>query len=480
VACFIAFPPVDAGFLAFLALVPLALYFRFSRAGPLAVASGAFGLAFFGALLSWIRLFGMAAYVALVIVQTLWLVGAFLAGRVLRDRLPEGWKVVAFPITVVVAEFARSNLPWGGFSWGGLGYTQHDNLSMLRLAPYTGVWGISFLVALVNSMMAEAIVVRRGRAVGWMAGAVALILLPGLLPVSTPQGKRASLAMVQGNVPENTLDPKADDEIVLQNHVSLTRTLEGRNLSLIVWAEGALERDPFKDRHFGDAISRTIEGTGVPLVAGATFDSARPGPRGVKNMTLMYRADGSLAGLYIKQRLVPFGEWVPLRRILQPVVPEISRIPVDLVKGSRSTVFTIPEGRFASVICYESTYPDLVRSFVRKGARMLVVSTNNSSYGRTPQSDQHLAFSQLRAAEQRMWVAHTAISGGSAVISPEGRITQATGLFEQAVITPTIRFATSVTPYARFGDWFPLAALISMVAALLLSGIQVFRRRALP
>ena len=462
-----------------MALVPLALYFRSSRAGPIIAAATAFGLTFFGLLLNWIRLFGMAAYVALVIVQTLWVTVAFLGGLMLRDRLPGRWKVVAFPITVLVGEFARSNLPWGGFSWGGLGYTQHDNLPMLRLAAYAGVWGVTFIVALVNSMLAEAILgLRRLRlAAAWVVGAVVLMVLPALLPVTTPGGKRARIAMVQGNVPENTVDPNADDLIVLQNHVGMTRRFDTSGISLVVWAEGTLERDPFEDPDFGAAVSETIKHTGTPLLAGATYDSPRPGPPGVKNMSLMYQADGSLSGVYIKQRLVPFGEWVPLRSILEPLVPEIRRVPVDLVRGTRSTVFQIPDGKFASVICYESTYPDLVRSFVTRGARMLVVSTNNSSYGRTPQSEQHLAFSQLRAAEQRMWVAHTAISGNSAVITPEGRITQSTGLFRQEVLTPTIRFATRVTPYARFGDWLPLAALSVMVAAILAAGFRILRSR---
>jgi apolipoprotein N-acyltransferase len=460
------------------ALVPVALYFRSSRAGPVIAAATAFGLTFFGLLLNWIRLFGMAAYVALVIVQTLWVAVAFLGGLALRNRLPERWKVVAFPVTFLVGEFARSNLPWGGFSWGGLGYTQHDNLPMLRLAAYTGVWGITFIVALVNSMLAEAILgLKRLRlAAAWVVGAAVVMVLPALLPVTTPAGKRIRIAMVQGNVPENTVDPNADDLMVLENHVGLTRNLETSGLSLVVWAEGTLERDPVKDPDFGAAVSETIRHTGTPLLAGATFDSSRPGPPGVKNMSLMYQADGSQSGLYIKQRLVPFGEWVPLRGILEPLVPEIRRVPVDLVRGRRSTVFQVPEGRFASVICYESTYPDLVRSFVTRGARMLVVSTNNSSYGRTPQSEQHLAFSQLRAAEQRMWVAHTAISGNSAVITPEGRIIQSTDLFTQEVLTPTIRFATRVTPYARLGDWVPLASLTVMVVALLATGVRFLRR----
>jgi apolipoprotein N-acyltransferase len=277
-------------------------------------------------------------------------------------------------------------------------------------------------------------------------------------------------------VPENTLDPHADDEVVLSNHVDLTKQIDGRGFSLLVWAEGALEQDPLRTPTFGAAVEQSVTHTDLPLLAGATFDSSLAGVRGERNMSMMFRKDGSLSGIYVKQKLVPFGEWVPLRRILEPLVPEISRIPVDLVPGRESTVFSIPEGKFASVICYENTYPGLVRSFVRRGARMLVVSTNNSSYARTPQSEQHLAFSQLRAAEQRMWIAHTAISGTSGVITPGGRVTRTTPLFEPAIMTPTIRFATMITPYARFGDWFAFAALVPFVGALLVTVARRLRR----
>ncbi|MDQ4149946.1 MAG: apolipoprotein N-acyltransferase [Actinomycetota bacterium] len=460
-----AFPPVDAGWVAFVALVPLALVFKQARPLELGAASAAFGLVFFGALVEWIRLFGVPAFVGLVVVQTLWIVLALQLGRLFRDRLATDWKLIAFPVAMLAGEFARAHLPWGGFAWGGLGYTQHDNLPLLRMASYTGVWGVSFVIALVNSLLTEALLVLRKRprkALVCLAAAGVAAVAPALLPVPTPQGRSARLALVQGNVPEGTVDPSSDDDVVLRNHLGLTRQIQSKDVSMVVWPEGAVEKDPFNPEVIA-SFREAVGITGAPLLAGATFESPTPPPPGPKNTSLMFGKEGTFEGMYVKQRLVPFGEWVPLRKFLEPLVPDIQRVPFDLVPGRRSTVFSIGEGRLASVICYENTYPGLVRSFVQQGARMLVVSTNNSSYGRSPQSEQHLAFSQVRAAEQRMWVAHAAVSGISGVVTPEGRVTETTGLFAPAVMTPTVRFATTVTPYARFGDWLPFACLAVLI-----------------
>ena len=124
------------------------------------------------------------------------------------------------------------------------------------------------------------------------------------------------------------------------------------------------------------------------------------------------------------------------------------------------------------MICYETAYPELVGSFVAKGARMIVVSTNNASYRRTPASAQMVTLSQLRAAEQRMWVTQSALTGISAVIAPTGKVVEQTKLFETRVMTPTIRFATTRTPYGRFGDWFPAAVLLLGLAAMVAGAVR--------
>ncbi|MGH2718403.1 MAG: apolipoprotein N-acyltransferase, partial [Actinomycetota bacterium] len=152
----LAFPPADWGPLAFIALVPLAALFRRARTSQVAAAAAAFGVAFFSLLLPWIHLFGLVAYLLLVAVETLFVVAAMALGAVARRHLPGRLGVLAFPTAYLAAEYARSHLPVGGFPWGGLGYSQHNNPLVLHLAAYTGVWGVTFLVATVNALVAEA------------------------------------------------------------------------------------------------------------------------------------------------------------------------------------------------------------------------------------------------------------------------------------------------------------------------------------
>lgn len=425
-------------------------------------------MTFFGLLVSWIRLFGIPAYVALVMSQTAWVVLSLQAGRALQAHLAGRCRVLAFPLAFLAGEYLRSHFPLGGFPWGGLGYSQHNNLPILALAAYTGVWGLSLLVATSNVLLAQGLLRMRAsgpRALVWLAAAAALAVVPAALPVPRPDGPTARIALVQGNAPRGTDDFHADDLQVLRNHIRLTETLKPGEVSLVVWPEGSVERDPFSNPRFGAALEEAIRSAQAAFLVGATLEV--PDDRFL-NTSLFFRPDASLAGRYEKIHLVPFGEYVPARSLLEPLVQELQRVPRDGIPGREHTVFSIPEGSFASIICYESTFPNLVRTFVNRGAQLLVVSTNNSSYERSGASEQHVAFSQLRAAEHRMWVAHAALTGISAVVAPSGQVRALTELFEPALLTPTVLFATERTIYARFGDWLAIGATAIVAAFFLL------------
>ena len=466
-----AFPPLDWGTLAWVALVPLALVAR--RGGPraVAVASSAFGLWFFGLLFPWIHLFGMAAYLLLVTLEAAFVAAALTLGTVLRRHLPERAGALAFPVAFVVAEYLRSHLPFGGFPWGGLGYSQHNNALVLHLAAYTGVWGVSFLVALVNALLADGVLAAARRR-HWPRAAVpaglavALVLAPALLPVGIPRGAAATLAIVQGNAPlQDPADPHALDQEALQRQVGLTNQLAGKKVALVVWPESSVGHDPFSDPSLLNPLLDSIHRVDAPFLVGTTIPI--PGTPGrdagagrFRNESLFFNSSGFLVARYVKMHLVPFGEYVPGRRLLAGWIKELRRVPNDGVPGARPTVFSIPEGTFASAICYETAYPELVGGFVAHGARMLIISTDNSSYRRSAASAQMVAISQLRAAEQRMWVTQAALTGISAVIAPDGHVVARTGLFTSALLTPTVRFATGTSVYGRFGDWFPVLILL--------------------
>ncbi|MGH2720244.1 MAG: apolipoprotein N-acyltransferase [Actinomycetota bacterium] len=472
----LAFPPADAWPLAFVALAPMAFVFLRPHRHPVGAASAAFGVTFFGLLLSWIRLFGPEAYVALVAAETVLVVAALGAGGAAARRLPPPWGAILFPVAFLAGEYVRSRLLFGGFGWGGLGYTQHDHPALLRLAAYTGVWGLTLVVAATGLLLERALtLVRRSplRAAACVSAGVLLVVLPGRLPVGAPGGSGARIAVVQGDAPEGTADPSADDRDVLRSHLTLTAPLADRDPSLVVWPESAVDIDPFRDPEVMDALVDSVRAIRAPFLVGATTDE--PDGR-FRNSSLLVTPDGKVSQRYDKQHLVPFGEYVPFRRILVPLVDELQRVPRDGIPGSEATVLTIPEGRFSVAICFESTFPGIVRQFVDRGAGLLIVSTNDSSFGRTAAAAQHLAFAQVRAAEHRTWVLQAALTGISAAVAPSGEVVARTDLFEPAVLVQDVRFATARTVYARLGDWLPALCLAALVTALVAGAARARRR----
>ncbi|MBW3588883.1 MAG: apolipoprotein N-acyltransferase [Actinobacteria bacterium] len=467
---FLAFPPVDLGPVAFIALVPLALVFRGATPRVTIVAAWSFGIVFFGSLLYWIQLFGPEAYTGLVILQAGWV--TVILG-VARRWLPAGDRggLLTFCGAFLAAEFIRAQIPFGGFTWGGLAYSQHDYPAFLRLTAITGAWGLTLAILVVNCAIAKVIENRRQplSSLPFLAGAAAMLLLPFAVPLPMPAGGEARLALVQGNLPEALRleggGAQGDDVVVFENHVEVTRRV-GERVDLVVWPESSLDTDPRSDPYFGPRLEEIISEVGAPFLVGVPIDQP---DETFRNTSLFFGPDGALIDRYDKRHLVPFGEYIPARRFLVGAmgsfVEELQRVPRDGIPGREITVFDLPEGRFASVICFESTFPSLVRSFVQEGARLLVVSTNNVSFERTAASRQHLAFSQVRAAEHRMWVAHAALTGISAMVDPEGRVLERTELFEQALIEANVRFSTAITPYGRFGDWLPWMTFILMVGS---------------
>jgi apolipoprotein N-acyltransferase len=189
------------------------------------------------------------------------------------------------------------------------------------------------------------------------------------------------------------------------------------------------------------------------------------------NSNRLYEPDGRLQGTYSKQHLVPFGEYVPWRGTLG-FIDELRQIPYDFAAGDHNTIFRVTGHPIGTVICFESAFGPLVRSVVRDGAHAVVVSTNNRSYRRSGNSAQHLANSQMRAAETARPVVQASVSGISAVIDPDGSVHDTTDLFEKAIVTTTITTTAGETPYVRFGDWVVLLA----AAGILVAGAVAARR----
>jgi len=485
---FLANPPVQFEPIAFVALVPLLWALRRSRPRRGWLLAFVFGAVYFGATLYWITLFGTLAWSSLSLASAgiLGLAG-LLTPLVWRDERPVR-SVLGIAALWTVVEYLRALWPLGGFTWGGLGYTQPDNGFLMPLASVTGVWGMSFVVAAVNGLVllgVDAIAGGRRRAAGrWGSGprraavvlgfGAALVLVPGLIPIPAPGGPAVDVAILQGNDIEHRLrDPFVEDRRIAANFGRLQLGLAGDPPDLSVWPENALDEDPARAPAFGSLVRRTVTAVGRPALIGAITGS----PAGRQfNEGQVYDGRARLVDRYRKVHLVPFGEYVPWRSVLG-WISALRQIPRDLTPGTRPHTVACPAGdagcgglagmRFGTVICFENTFPSLDRRLVAEGAEFLVVQTNNASYGRTAASRQHLIMSRLRAVENGRWVVHAAISGISAFVDPHGAVHQATGLFALATDRMSIRASTARTLYTRLGDWFPWAsgaAVLGLIA----------------
>ena len=482
---FCAFPPIDAGWASFAALVPLFLALRGARGRAGFLVGFAFGLAFMGPFIWWISLFGYLGWGVLVLAQALFF-AAFGWFAAWASRGAAG-RLIGVPLLFTAAEVLRTRWPLGGFSWGDLGYAQHDGGTLLALARIGGVHTVTLALAAFNTLIAEVFVTgrvwRRGLALIIAVGiAVGPLWLP--LGLAGPRTGELDVALVQGNVPRGRFSggfgdrvgvgrQGPEDSVIVANHIRLSEPLASRPPNLVVWAENSVDRDPFTNPAIGQMIEQTVRRVGAPFVVGAILDA----PTGrFRNTTLLYSSTGLVTARYDKIHLVPFGEYVPWPR-LRRYISALKQIPADGVPGKEPVVFDIGRAKIGTVICFESTYPSLARDFVRAGAELLVVSTNNASFRRSPAAKQHVAMSQLRAVEEGRTVLHTAISGITAVIDARGQILDETGLFRAAVVRRTVPLARGETPYARFGEAIELGLLALGAAAALMACARMIGRR---
>lgn len=460
--------------MAFVALIPLLWLLR--RATPRRgfLLGFAFGVAYFGAVLYWILLFGEMAWIALVVVSALF-IGAFgaLAPVIWRGAHPIA-STFGLAALWTVLEWLRAMFPLGGFAWGGLATTQVGDPALLPLASVTGGWGIAFVVVVVNGLLLLAFERWRARrlfAAPLVLLAAALVLAPSLLPAPAPDGRRLSIATVQVDVGRAAgLAPVAKDRAIARMHTALHRTLAGRAPDLVVWGESSLDpgaNDPATLRE----VQRAIRAVGAPTLLSTT----RPGPTGgLRRDAVLVSASGVEEDAYSKVHLVPFGEFVPWRAALG-WISALGQIPYDLTPGERvhpiSGAGLPPIG---AVVCYENSFPGIDRTLVAQGSQLLVVLTNNASYEDTAASRQHVLMSRLRAVEEGRWVVHAAISGVSAIIDPSGGVAAEAGLFRPEVLEAEVQTSTVRTPYSRLGDWVPW---LSMAFAFAMAAAP--RRRAL-
>lgn len=488
-----AFAPAGAWPLAVVspALLVVALSGRTLRA---AFAVGlAFGIAFFFPLLAWVVNLAWFAWVALAIASALIFAVFAVAQRLLLNL--RGW-----PLAVagwwVAAEAFRDRWPWGGFPWGRLAMSQ-AGLPTQGWAAIGGPPALSFVVALTGALLAWLLLTvlagagpagpdvadgtrtagrwrRTGVAAAAFAATAAASCLPALLPLDpVPAGaKTAVVAAIQGNVPRaRSLEAQLDEEQVTLNHASATEKLAADVAAgklprpdLVVWPENSTDIDYTQDAQIYQEIAGAAGAIGRPVLVGAVLQYPE------RNAGVLWLPGKGPTSMYVKRRLVPFGEYIPFRSLISKVTSLTQLQPQDFTPGHQTVTFGVGQIRLGDVICYEVAFDDLVRSEVTAGANVLAVQSNDATFERegpiTEESGQQLAMARLRAVEFDRAVVYASTTGYSAIIAPNGQVITRSGLWQQAELEARVPLLTASTLATRLGAWPEWAIVAATTLAL--------------
>jgi len=320
---------------------------------------------------------------------------------------------------------------------------------------------------------------------GGLACAIAVLLLPLLVPRPT-DGPTARFLAVQGNVPRPGLDFNAERRAVLDNHARVTQQAAAAvkagtrpKPDLVVWPENASDIDPLRNPDAANVISGTVDAINTPLILGAVLDEPRPM---VSNASLLYLPGRGLAGRYVKRHPVPFAEYIPYRSFFRHFSDKVDLVYSDFTAGKTVGMFRIPAsggGTIAAgpIICFEVAYDGLVRDTVDHGANVLLVQTNNATFGFTDESVQQLAISRIRAIEHGRSIVHISTVGVSALITPDGTAHQRSTLFTPAVLAANLPLRTGRTVADRVGPWPENLASAGFATMLVLLALGRLRRR---
>ena len=485
VALYAAFAPSTRWWLAIVgfALLGLALDGRSWRTG---LGMGfVFGLAFYLPLLSFTNVYvGDLPWYALSVAEAALTapVGALVAAASRRLPLWPVWGAAAW----ITGEALRARVPFGGFPWGGVAFSQADG-PLLPVAAVLGAPGLAFVTVLAGFAVARLVAVlarRHGRNTtrrpveSASLIACGLILLPfGLGLAGRPAVQDGAgyptetIAVIQGNVPRPGLEFNAERRAVLDLHAKQTRELAAAvaagtapRPALVIWPENSTDIDPYRNADANAVISAAARDIGVPILVGAVVQTDTPGE--LYNRGIVWDPVTGPGQTYDKRHPLPFGEYMPYRSFFRLFSDKVDLQRGTFLPGDAPGNLDVAEVPVGDVICFEIVYDDLVRDVVEGGAQVLVVQTNNATFGYTDETYQQQAMSRVRAVEHGREVLISSTSGVSAVIRPDGSVESTIPLFTPGYLTPAVPLISATTPGTVLGG--PLEWLLAIAAPLAL------------
>ncbi|HTY12736.1 MAG TPA: apolipoprotein N-acyltransferase [Candidatus Omnitrophota bacterium] len=444
----LCFPKFGFFPLAWIALVPLFIDLK-EREGPKDAAGAglAFGLVFFGVNLFWINTlnhfapgFAALGYIVLIAGEALFVAVLCYVLKFLSRSFPP-LNPLTYPVAWTFFEWLRTAGPFG-ITAGELGYSQAPFLPLVQIASFSRVFGVSFLIVMMNAALADSFVVFQkkpaGRQLLVLSMSCLLLLSAGLwgveqLTAPVKSDHTLKIAVIQGNIPQDEkLDARFNNEI-FSIHETLTRGVTQEHPDLIIWPESVVLSYLVDNRDLFPRVRQLARDSRAYLLIGTPFYTDTSN---IYNSLICVSPTGEITGRYDKQRIVPFGEYLPFRPLLLPILQLTGFFRQDFDFGPAKAELLEAKGlKIGGMICFESTFADLAAERKKQGARMLLTITNDAWFGNSSAPYDHFDCGVFRAVENREWFVQCANTGISGVIDPYGRVVARTGVSQRRALT---------------------------------------------
>ncbi|HEU4908882.1 MAG TPA: apolipoprotein N-acyltransferase, partial [Propionibacteriaceae bacterium] len=446
-----------------------------------------FGLAMLALAISWVHVLGTWVAVVLIIFMSLFF-GLLGLATTLVGRLR--WWPVATACCWVLIEYAYSRIPFGGFGWTRIAYAVVDT-PLAGYFPIIGVAGVSLMVALIGQLIAWVVVellappggrVRRRSHVIIAAAAILSISLLGsalrlyqVEPAATSAGS-VRVGIVQGNIPGRGIEAMGRARSVTNNHLSetihlMTKVRLGQEAQpdFLLFPENSTDIDPTVDPITRQTVQAAAEVADLPILVGAVMQG--PGPDERQTAALWWDPEQGVLARYDKQNLVPFGEWIPFRAQLLPLIPLLQEVGAQSVAGTRPGVLDVTAAgrpiKIGDAICFELAYDRTIYQAITGGAQVMMVQSNNATYGGTGQIEQQFAITRARAMETRREIAVATTNSVSGFITRDGTVAIRTHEFTAQSMVVEMPLRNALTPAIRVAPWLERGlALVGVLACL--------------
>lgn len=481
------FPKPGFNYLAFIALTPLLISIEHATPKQSFRAGLLTGIFHFLTLIYWIiptlvtygRLHPLlAVFILIGLCLYLSLYTAFFSLCLKRINPSQTWYPLCAATIWTAFEYIRTHA-FTGFPWGLLGYSQHKNLKFIQIVDIFGVYGVSFLLVLVSSLMALLWSNRKTKLKKCTVPCVYTFIMVlcslayGIQSIKTINNEirtapKAVIGIVQGNIRQDAKWGKDSKTKTVKKYNNLSASLKNLEPDLIIWPETALPFYYQLNRPESDLVNQTIKTANTYFLIGSLAYERNKNNVNFYNRAYMINPTARVTGYYDKHHLVPFGEYVPFGQYLT----FLGKITAQAGDFSASMKPYLPlefkQHKTGVLICFEILFPSITSEFIKNGASILTTITNDAWFGRTSAAEQHFAIGVFRAVESRRTLSRAANTGISGFINPAGKILETTDLFTDKAIMLNVPALSRITFYSAHGDFFAWAACIAILLAFMI------------